>query len=114
MRFLVSFSIPANLLTTVVGVLTDEVQDLKIEQATKPAKSPSTRAVYKPDRQAEDVILDALSNGKPHSLDALDQRLVREGFSAHTSSSTATALVRKGKIVRVSRGRYQLLPGEAQ
>ena len=112
--FKISFVVGLDKLSTVVSLLATEASHFEVnetDEVAKPiAREPIKRFQNKPveEQRCAKILLAAFADGKPKRMETLSAELVKNGFAASSASPCTTHLVKRGKIVRVVPGTYQL------
>jgi hypothetical protein len=117
-KFKVTFTTSADLLPTVVSLLTKEVGSLSVEEvncspAANAANGTPPRIVNRESKPASEwrtgkLLLKSLIDG-PKSRHALIDIFVADGMAATSMASTGTRLIRQGLVGRMVTGEYYLL-----
>ncbi len=110
-RFKVCFECREDRLTTIITVLSAEVQNLNIQPA-EPAKGnhnfsppPIRRSKISQTRSGQ-VIMEILKDKEPKTLQQLTEGFVKEGYQATGTAATLSGLSSEGLVIKEG-PRYQ-------
>ena len=113
-RFKVTFTTSAQLLPTIVELLTREVGRLGIEEVEEEKGNPNrpfprrgSSPVGLTNERVPKLVLEALADG-PQNLTQLGATLVSHGYKPRGASPACSKLIRAGLIQRVGPATYQL------
>ena len=85
------------------------MRDFRMEVESKTPVAKPKRAAKTPGRsRVQEIILNTIADGKPHSYFNLQLALTEGGFAANSLSPAISYLMRDGKIVKTSSDHIQL------
>lgn len=98
-----------------IAAQNERVQSLKRALAEELAEvvgpaAPQAASAGRRRRGVTAAVLEALADGQPLPTDEISARLSANGMADVPLSVTLASLAKKGRLVRVSRGVYQLAP----